>query len=53
MATKALLVKAIKRLRRAETELRRAISAADPERQNRAGTSYAIAKIKLFDLAGV
>ena len=51
MATKAELLKAIKRLRNAETEMRRAMSAADPERQNRAGTVYAIAKIRLFGLA--
>lgn len=39
---------ATRRLKRADTELRRAGNADDPERLNRAGTAYAIAKSNLF-----
>lgn len=38
---------AVRRYRHADTELRRAENSDDPERLNRAGTRYAIAKINL------
>lgn len=53
MVTKDELLKLIKRLRNADIELSRATTAADPARLNRAGTSYAIAKIRLFKLANL
>lgn len=50
MATKAEIVKAVKRLERADTEYRRARWAWEQPRLANAGTAYAIAKIKLFKL---
>lgn len=40
--------KAVRRFHNADTELRRAENAGDPERLNKAGTAYALAKINLF-----
>lgn len=45
------LLQAVYRFQRADTERRRAINAADPERINRAGGSYVVAKFKLFKAA--
>lgn len=45
------LLKAVRRLERADIELRRAISSGDGERQNKAGTAYAVAKARLYRLA--
>lgn len=49
-ATYCTLRDAVRRLKRADTELRRAGNADNPERLNRAGTDYAVAKINLFKL---
>lgn len=50
--TKANLIAAVKSLRKADTEYRRAIAAAEQPRLSKAGTRYAIAKISLFHLVG-
>lgn len=42
--------KALRRLRNADVELRRAANSGDTVRINKAGTSYAMAKINLFHL---
>lgn len=44
---------AVKRFRNADTEFRRAKSADDGNRLNRAGTAYATAKYRLFKAAGL
>ncbi len=49
-STYCTLRDAVRRLKRADVELRRAGNADDPKRLNEAGTSYAIAKINLFKL---
>lgn len=42
--------KAVRRLKRADTEMDRAGNVDDPPRLNKAGTAYAMAKISLFKL---
>lgn len=53
MATKAEIEKAVKRLRNADREYWRAQQTLEQPRLNKAGTAYAIAKIKLFQLFGL
>lgn len=48
--TYCVLRDATRRLKRADTEMTRATNAGDPDRLNKAGTAYAIAKINLFKL---
>lgn len=50
MATKTEIEKAVKRLRNADREYFRAEQTGEQPRLNKAGTAYAIAKIKLFHL---
>lgn len=45
------LIRAVARLRRADDENRRACQAGEQPRLNRAGTDYAVAKFKLFQVA--
>jgi len=47
------LIKAAKRLRRAETEYHRAIAADEQPRLSKAGTAYQCAKWNLYKVAGV
>lgn len=44
------LRKAVRRLKRADTETSRADNSGEPVRINKAGTAYAMAKINLFNL---
>lgn len=46
----ATMAKAIRRLERADIELKRAIASGEQPRQANAGTSYALAKFNLFKL---
>lgn len=50
MATKAEIEKVVKHLRRADKEYWRAQQGVQQPRLNKAGTAYAIAKIKLYKL---
>ncbi len=45
------LLKAVRSFRRADTEFHRANNTGEQPRLNKAGTRYAIAKIKLFAIA--
>jgi hypothetical protein len=50
LAAYATLRGAVNRVKRADTEMRRAENSDDAQRLNRAGTAYAVAKIQLFKL---
>ena len=52
MTTKAEIVKAVRRLERADTEYYRALLAWEQPRLANAGTAYTVAKAKLFKLIG-
>lgn len=47
------ILKALRRFKRADLEYRRAQQSLEQPRLNKAGTSYYIAKVKLFAAAGI
>lgn len=51
--TREDLIKAIKRLRNAETEYHRAIAASEQPRLSKAGTRYQAAKWNCYKVAGL
>lgn len=47
------LVRAARRLQRAELEYRRAMQTHEQPRLSKAGTAYAVAKLNLYSVAGI